>query len=392
VDGAEAELKRVLYDAGYPVKDERDLESGDQLDVSLFTELREYQTDWLDRFLEAGSGVLVGPAGSGKTVAAIGILAALESESLILVPTRELAGQWREELLRHTDLTPDQIGEYHGGQKEIRPVTIATYQIASMDRHRDLFDRRRWGLIVYDEAHRVPSPVTRSTANLQGKHRLGLTASPLREDDRERDIYTLIGPPIGTDWDALFEAGYVEQPAVEIRYVPWADEGAKAAYDESSHHRKRQLAATNPAKLEAVRDVLAERPDAKTLLFVDYLDQGEELAQELGVPFVSGETPHAERAQLFQGFRRGEHRSLVVSRVGDEGIDLPDAELAIVASGLGGSRRQGTQRAGRLMRPSGNAEVVILATANSREADFALQRMHHLSSKGVPVTERALTE
>ncbi|MFP4530538.1 MAG: DEAD/DEAH box helicase [Halodesulfurarchaeum sp.] len=392
VEGSEAELKRILYDAGYPVRDERDLEAGDHLDLSLFVELRDYQRDWLERFLEAGSGVLVGPAGSGKTIAAIGILAALEAETLVLVPTRELAGQWREELLRHTDLTPDQIGEFHGGEKEIRPVTVATYQIASMEQHRGLFDSRRWGLIVYDEAHRVPSPVTRSTADLQGKHRLGLTASPLREDDRERDIYTLIGPPIGTDWDALFDAGFVEQPAVEIRYVPWRADGARERYVESSHHRKRQLAATNPAKIEAVRDVLAERPDAKTLLFVEYLDQGEELAAELEVPFVSGETPHAERAKLFQAFRRGEHQTLIVSRVGDEGIDLPDAELAVIASGLGGSRRQGTQRAGRLMRPSGNAEVVVLATASSREADFALQQMHHLSSKGVPVTERDLSE
>ncbi|MFB6086526.1 MAG: DEAD/DEAH box helicase [Halodesulfurarchaeum sp.] len=391
VEGREAEIKRILYDAGYPVLDERELAEGDHLDISLYVELRDYQADWLERFLEAGSGVLVGPAGSGKTVAAIGIVAALESETLVLVPTRELAGQWREELLRHTDLTSEHIGEFHGGEKEIRPVTIATYRIASMERHRGLFDSRRWGLIVYDEAHRVPSPVTRTTANLQGKHRLGLTASPLREDDRERDIYTLIGPPIGTDWDALFDAGFVEQPAVEIRYVPWEDEGLTEQYAESSHHQKRQLAATNPAKIEAVKDVLAERPDAKTLLFVEYLDQGEELARELDVPFVSGETPHAERARLFQGFRRGEHRTLIVSRVGDEGIDLPDAELAVIASGLGGSRRQGTQRAGRLMRPSGNAEVVVLATANSREADFALQQMHHLSSKGVPVTERTLS-
>ena len=391
VDGAEAEIKRVLYDAGYPVKDERDLDAGDRLEVSFSLSLRDYQQDWLDRFLEAGSGVLVGPAGSGKTVAAIAVLAALEAETLILVPTRELAGQWREELLGHTDLTPEQVGEFHGGEKSIRPVTIATYQIASMDRHRGLFDSRRWGLIVYDEAHRVPSPVHRLTADLQGRHRLGLTASPLREDDRERDIYTLIGPPIGTDWDALFEAGFVDQPSVEIRYVPWRDEGAKDAYENAASHQQRQAAATNPAKVEAVRDALAERPEAQALVFVEYLDQGEALAQALDVPFLSGETPHAERARLFQAFRRGELSTLLVSRVGDEGIDLPEAELAVVASGLGGSRRQGTQRAGRIMRPSGSAEVIVLATAGSREADFALQQMQHLSSKGIPVTERSLS-
>ena len=392
VEGAEAEIKRILYDAGYPVKDERDLEEGDHLEVSLGVDLRGYQQDWLERFLDAGSGVLVGPAGSGKTVAAISILAALEAETLILVPTRELAGQWRDELLRHTDLAPDQIGEFHGGEKEIRPVTIGTYQIASMDRHRELFDSRRWGLIVYDEAHRVPAPIHRSTANLQSRHRLGLTASPLREDDRERDIYTLIGPPIGTDWDALFDAGHVEQPSVEIRYVPWRDEQAKREYVETSTHQRNQVAATNPAKIQAVRDVLAEQPESQALVFVEYLDQGNDLATELEVPFISGETPHAERARLFQAFRRGEEQTLVVSRVGDEGIDLPDAELAVIASGLGGSRRQGTQRAGRLMRPSGDAEVVVLATEGSREADFALQQMHHLSSKGVPVTERSLSE
>jgi DNA excision repair protein ERCC-3 len=392
VEGAEAEIKRVLYDAGYPVKDERDLDEGDQLDVSLGVQLRGYQQDWLERFLDAGSGVLVGPAGSGKTVAAIGILAALEAETLVLVPTRELAGQWRDELLRHTDLEPDHIGEFHGGEKQIRPVTVATYQIASMDRHRELFDSRRWGLIVYDEAHRVPAPIHRSTANLQGRHRLGLTASPLREDDRERDIYTLIGPPIGTDWDTLFDEGFVEQPSVEIRYVPWRDDEAKRAYAETSTHQKNQAAATNPAKIEAVRDVLEERPESQALVFVEYLDQGSDLAAELDVPFISGETPHAERARLFQAFRRGDERTLIVSRVGDEGIDLPDAELAVIASGLGGSRRQGTQRAGRLMRPSGDAEVVILATEGSREADFALQQMHHLSSKGVPVTERSLSD
>ncbi|MFB6132392.1 MAG: DEAD/DEAH box helicase [Halanaeroarchaeum sp.] len=392
VEGAEAEIKRVLYDAGYPVRDERDLDEGDAIEVERYVRLRDYQRDWVDRFLEAGSGVLVGPAGSGKTIAAIGVVSELESETLVLVPSRELAGQWRDEFLRHTDLGPDDVGEYHGGKKEIRPVTIATYAIASMDRHRDLFSNRRWGLIVYDEAHRVPAPVNRATTDLQGRHRLGLTASPVREDDREREIYTLIGPPIGTDWDALFDAGYVERPSVEIRYVPWRDESAEREYGNASRHRQRQLAASNPAKIDAVRDVLAERPDSKALVFVEYLDQGDEIAEALEVPFVSGETPHAERARLFQAFRRGEYETLVVSRVGDEGIDLPDAELAVVASGLGGSRRQGTQRAGRTMRPSGSADVVVIATRGSREEDFALERMHHLASKGVPVTERTLEE
>jgi len=390
VEGAEAAIKRSLYDAGYPVSDERDLDDGDALDVSVRLQLRDYQREWVERFLDRGSGTLVGPAGSGKTVATMGIMAAVGGETLVLVPSRDLAEQWRDELLRHTDLDPEQVGVYHGGAKELRPVTVATYQIAGMDRHRSLFDARRWGLIVYDEAHRVPSPVHRLSADLQGTHRLGLTSSPVREDDKEADIYTLVGPPIGTDWETLFEEGYVSRPSVEIRYVGWEDEAAKDEHGRATAHSARQIAATNPAKVDAVADVLAEHPDAKALVFVEYLDQGEALAAAIDAPFVSGETPHAERASLYDAFRAGQERTLVVSRVGDEGIDLPDAELAVMASGLGGSRRQGTQRAGRTMRPEGDARVVVLATRGTVEEDFARKRMRHLAGKGVEVRERVL--
>jgi len=385
-EGEEAAIKRTLYEAGYPVKDERDLDAGDDLDVELTTALREYQRDWIDRFLDQGSGVLVGPPGSGKTVAAIGVVAAVGGETLVLVPSRELAAQWRAELLAHTDLSAEQIGEYHGGEKEIRPVTIATYQTAGMDRHRSLFDSRRWGLIVYEECQHIPSNVFRRSADLQTKHRLGLSATPVREDDREEEIFTLVGPPIGTDWDALFDAGFVQEPEVEIRYVPWA-ETAGDEYAAASGRDRRQLAATNPAKIEEVRRLLQEHPDRKALVFVDYLDQGRALSEALDVPFLSGETPHHRRERLFQSFRDGERRTLVISRVGDEGIDLPDAGLAIVASGLGGSRRQGTQRAGRTMRPTGSALVYVLATRGTREEDFAQRQMRHLAGKGVRVVE-----
>ena len=383
-----AEVKRLLYEAGYPVKDKRELDSGDDLPVELGLELRAYQHVWVSNFLETSSGVLVGPPGSGKTVAALGILAAVEGETLILVPGRELAGQWREELLARTTLTAEQIGEYHGGEKEIRPVTIATYRTAGMDRHRQLFDSREWGLIVYDEVHHIPAPVHRRSADLQTRHRLGLSSTPVREDDRETDIFTLIGPPIGTDWDALFEAGFVAEPEVEIRYVPWGSEEAQNQYVSAEGHERRQLAATNPAKAEEVQALLSEHADKQALVFVEYLDQGQAYADELGVPFVSGEMPHAERERLFEQFRTGTLRTLIVSRVGDEGIDLPSAELAIVASGLGGSRRQGTQRAGRTMRPTGRARMYVLATRGSREEDFARRRMRHLAEKGVQVTEQ----
>jgi DNA excision repair protein ERCC-3 len=382
-----AEVKRVLYEAGYPVQDERDLETGEPLDVELRLQLRDYQHRWVSDFLETKSGVMVGPPGSGKTVAALAILARVGGETLILVPGRELVRQWRDELLAHTTLEPEQVGEYHGGKKEIRPVTIATYQTAGMDRHRQLFDRREWGLLIFDEVHHIPASIYRRSANLQSRHRLGLSSSPVREDEKEEEIYTLVGPPIGTDWDALFEAGYVAEPEVEIRYVPWADENVQNEYVSADGHERRQIAATNPAKIEETRLLLSRHPDKKALVFADYLDQGRALSAVLDVPFISGEMPHSERERLFSAFREGRRNTLIVSRVGDEGIDLPDAELAVVASGLGGSRRQGAQRAGRTMRPEGKSLVYVLATRGSNEEEFAQRRLRHLSSKGVRVRE-----
>ena len=382
-----AELKRTLYEAGYPVQDRRELETGDPLEVSLDLELRPYQADWVARFADAKSGVLVGPPGSGKTVAALAIMADVEGETLILVPSRELAEQWRERVLTDTTLSPEEVGEFHGGEKTVRPVTIATYRIAGMDRHRSLFDSRKWGLIVYDECQRIPSPVSRRSADLQTKRRLGLTATPVRGDDLEDRIYTLIGPPIGTDWEALFDAGYVAEPEVEIRYLPWASETHKNEYGVSEGHEKRQLAATNPAKIREIEAILRDHPGSKAIVFVEFLEQGNAVAEALGVPFISGETPHARRSRLFDRFRSGELDTVVVSRVGDEGIDLPDAEVAIAASGLGGSRRQGAQRAGRTMRPVGKARMYVLATRGTREEEFARQRTQHLAARGVRVRE-----
>ncbi|GKZ15830.1 DEAD/DEAH box helicase [Haladaptatus sp. T7] len=387
-----AEVKRILYEAGYPVQDERDLETGDDLDITCALDLRDYQREWVEEFVDLKSGVLVGPPGSGKTVAAMGVLEAVSGESLILVPGRELAGQWRDELLASTSLTPEQVGEYHGGEKNVRPVTIATYQTAGMDRHRQLFDQRRWGLIVYDECQHIPSRVFRRSADLQSKHRLGLSATPVREDDKEKDIFTLIGPPIGTDWDALFEAGFVAEPEVEIRYVGWDEETYHGEYANADGRGKRRIAATNPAKLDEIRFLLAEHPTSKALVFVEYLEQGDRIAEALDVPFLSGQMRHAERERHLQAFRDGREDTLVISRVGDEGIDLPDAEIAIVASGLGGSRRQGAQRAGRTMRPAGRARMYVLATRGTREEEFARQQLRHLASKGIRIQETVLDE
>ena len=409
-EDAVAAVKRALYDAGYPVEDDRDLETGDPVEIELTTDLRDYQATWVDAFLARKSGVYVGPPGSGKTVAAIATIAAVGGETLILVPSRELADQWREELLDHSTVDPGDIGLYHGGTKDVSPVTIATYQIAGMDRHRSLFDSRKWGLICFDEAHHITAPVYSRTAELQSKHRLGLSATPVSETGSEEDIYTLIGGPIGADWDALFEAGFVQEPEVEIRYVPWRDELAQSEYAAADGRERRRLAAENPAKIEEIRYLLAAHREKKALVFVEYLDQGAAIADALGAPFVSGETPHHERAELFRRFRAEDGGDgdaagtddgprdadsldvLVVSRVGDEGIDLPNAELAVVASGLGGSRRQGSQRAGRTMRPTGSALVYVLATRGSSEEEFAQRQMRHLGRKGVRVRETNVAE
>ncbi len=389
-EGSEAAIKRILYEAGYPVQDERDLETGEALEFDLTVSLRDYQQTWVDRFAEVGEGVFVGPPGSGKTVAALGAMAHVGGETLVLVPSRDLARQWAETIPELTTLEPNQVGQYHGGVKQVRPVTIATYQIAGMDRHRSLFDDREWGLVVFDECQHVPSDVYRRSTHLQSRHRLGLSASPIREDDRQTEIFTLVGPPIGTDWQALFEAGFVAEPELEIRYVPWGDDEQANAYAAADGREKYRIAAGNRGKIDEVRYLLSAHPEAKTLIFVDYLDQGAELAAALDVPFVSGETPHHERRRLLEAFRRDERDLLVLSRVGDEGIDLPTADLAIIASGLGGSRRQGTQRAGRTMRPAGGALLYVLATRGTREEEFARRQLQHLGRKGMTVREQTV--
>jgi len=260
-----------------------------------------------------------------------------------------------------------------------------------MDRHRGLFDDREWGLVVFDEAHHVPAPVFRRSTALQAKHRLGLTATPVRESDDEKEIYTLIGPPLGTDWSQLFDAGFVAEPEVELRYLPWDDEFAENEWASAEGRNRHVLAGTNPRKIEETERLLGES-EGTALVFVDYLDQGEAVADAVDAPFVSGETTHHRRERLFEAFRTGEEDALVVSRVGDEGIDLPNAELAVVASGLGGSRRQGAQRAGRTMRPVGRAEVVVLVTRGTREEEFARRQMRHLAEKGVQVHETVVGE
>jgi DNA excision repair protein ERCC-3 len=388
--GAEGAVKEHLYEEGYPPVDERRLEAGADLDIELVDdiELRDYQQNWVQAFIERGSGVFVGPSGSGKTIGAIGAMAAVGGETLIIVPSRELAQQWESELLEKTTLRRRQIGQYHGGEKRIRPVTIATYDTAAMSRHRKLFNEREWALVVADECHHAVANTWKRFRDIQSTARLGLSATPVRESGDAREIYTLIGPPVGTDWGRLFDEGWVEKPDVELILVPWASSRAREKYRSAEGNQKLIEAARNPKKVEVIRELIGRHQGQKALIFVDWLKQGRELADEIGVPFISGETRHSAREDAYQQLRNGELQALIVSRVGDEGIDLPDAEVAILASTMGSSRAQTGQRSGRTMRPEGESQVYLVLTKGSGEEDWGRNSTQYLAEKGIDVTKR----
>lgn len=391
-DGGEAGVKEKLYEEGYPVIDNRLLDDGESLRIELddSIELRDYQEDWVGHFLTRQSGVFVGPSGSGKTVAAIAAMAELGGETLILVPSQELAQQWKDELVEKTNLTPYDIGQYHGEKKRIRPVTIATYDTAAMSRHRSIFNDREWGLVIADECHHSVANTWKRFREIQSKARLGLSATPIRERGDAKEIYTLIGPPVGSDWGNLFTEGWVAKPDVDLLLVPWASDKARKRYQRADGNRQLIEAAKNPAKTKAVKRLLDRHDSEKTLIFVDWIEQGEHLSTELDVPFIYGETPHDERERRYNEFRRGEIDALIVSRIGDEGIDLPDAQVAILTSTRGASRAQTGQRTGRTMRPYGGSQVYILLTKGSGEEDWGRESTQYLGEKGIEIEKTEL--
>ncbi|MBC5792514.1 MAG: DEAD/DEAH box helicase [Nanohaloarchaea archaeon] len=380
-----AKIKEVLLKKGYPVEDnskfrEVDEKIGADLDG---IELRDYQKEYVERAYEKKAAVLANPAGSGKTVTSIGLMAKVDAPTLVLVPQRSLVGQWKRELLDKTTLTEDQIGEYHGDEKQMNDVTIATYHMAG--EKTSLF-RNDWGLIIFDEVHHIPSKLFRKTASLQSTRRIGLSASPVREDSKEKEIFALIGREIGADWARFFQDNYVLKPDVEIQLVEWESDFYRNKYNQASGFKKAIIASKNPRKTQYIEDLLEKHENDKTILFCDWIEQGEELSEEFDIPFISGETDFEDREDYFEKFRNDEIDTVIVSRIGDEGLDLPDAEVGIIASGQGGSRRQATQRAGRVMRPFGDAQVYIIATKGSNEEDFVKRQVEHLKEKGVPVT------
>lgn len=386
-NGAAAGVKQTLYEAGYPVIDKRDLETGSPLNIDLDgISLRDYQSEWVDEFVDRGSGTFIGPPGSGKTVAAIGCIVAMGGETLIVVPSRELANQWQSELLDKTTISKYKIGQYHGGQKNIKPITIATYDTARMSRHRKLFNEREWGLAIFDECQHTPAPVWKRTTQIQSKARLGLTATPVRESGSAKDIYTLLGPPVGTDWGRLFDEQVINSPTVSIEPVSWDSSTSQDAYYQKDGHDKRQYASMNPAKITKINALLNKHVGETILIFVEWVDQGKTYENELDIPFIHGETPHKTRESYFEELRSGERDSLIISRIGDEGIDIPNVDVCIITSTLGSSKRQTAQRIGRVMRPQGNARGYLIPTTGTNEEEFMKDSTQYLEQQGIDIT------
>ena len=352
-------LKQVLLKLGWPAEDLAGYVDGEAHPIALVQEtwaLRPYQTMAADSFWHGGSGVVVLPCGAGKTLVGAAAMARAECTTLILVTNTVAARQWRDELIRRTSLTAEEIGEYSGAKKEIRPITIATYQVVTTKRggihpHLELFDARDWGLIIYDEVHLLPAPVFRMTADLQARRRLGLTATLVREDGREGDVFSLIGPKrYDAPWRDIEAQGYIA-PAdcIEVRVT--LTDAERMTYAVAEPDVKYRLAATAESKTQVVIDLVAKHRGTPTLVIGQYVDQLADLAERLDAPIITGETTVRQREKLYEAFRTGEIDLLVVSKVANFSIDLPSAQVAIQVSGAFGSRQEEAQRLGRMLRP-----------------------------------------
>lgn len=392
-DWARGQLKQELLKLGWPAEDNAGYTPGTPHPIELNQDgwtLRDYQAQAAKKFELGGSGVVVLPCGAGKTIVGAATMAQIQTNTLILVTNTVSARQWRSELLSRTSLTEADIAEYSGSSKEIAPITIATYQILTTKRkgefaHLELLNARDWGLIVYDEVHLLPAPIFKMTADLQARRRLGLTATLVREDGRESDVFSLIGPKrFDAPWKEIEAQGYIA-PAecFEVRVdLPDEERMAYAIGDQDSRFR---IAATAKAKLAIMKRLLKKHQGEPTLIIGQYLDQIEQVSQELQLPKLTGETSVAEREELFAKFRRGELSTLVVSKVANFSVDLPEASVAIQISGAFGSRQEEAQRLGRLLRPKADGRTAAFYTLVSRdtvEQDFAQNRQRFLAEQG----------
>ena len=387
------QVKQVLLRLGWPAEDLAGYVDGEAHAMALDQtgwQLRTYQDQAAESFWHGGSGVVVLPCGAGKTIVGAAAMARAQATTLILVTNTVAARQWRDELIKKTTLTAEEIGEYSGARKQIRPVTVATYQVITTKRggvhpHLELLDARDWGLIIYDEVHLLPAPVFRMTADLQARRRLGLTATLVREDGREGDVFSLIGPKrFDAPWKDIEAQGYIA-PAdcIEVRVA--LTEAERMAYALAEPEVKYRLASSADSKTEVVIDLVAKHRGVPTLVIGQYVDQLEDLAAQLDAPLITGETTVRQRERLYEAFRSGEIDLLVVSKVANFSVDLPSAQVAIQVSGAFGSRQEEAQRLGRLLRPKSDgvtARFYAVVSRDTVDADFAAHRQRFLAEQG----------
>jgi DNA excision repair protein ERCC-3 len=386
-------LKQALLKVGWPAEDLAGYVDGEAHAIALREEgwsLRGYQKEAAEGFWAGGSGVIVLPCGAGKTLVGAAAMAQAQATTLILVTNTVAGRQWKRELIARTSLTAEAIGEYSGERKEIRPVTIATYQVITRKtkgeyRHLELFDSRDWGLVIYDEVHLLPAPVFRMTADLQSRRRLGLTATLVREDGREGDVFSLIGPKrYDAPWRDIEQQGWIA-PAecTEVRVT--LTDAERMSYAVADPEERYKMASTAHTKTAVVRTLLERHPGEPALVIGAYLDQLDELGEALDAPIIQGSTRNREREALFDRFRAGELPVLVVSKVANFSIDLPEASVAIQVSGTFGSRQEEAQRLGRLLRPKGDgrqAHFYSVVARDTLDTDYAAHRQRFLAEQG----------
>jgi len=387
------QIKQVLLKLGWPAEDLAGYVDGEAHPIELDQdgwELRPYQQQAVEGFWHGGSGVVVLPCGAGKTLVGAAAMATAKATTLILVTNTVSARQWKHELVKRTTLTEDEIGEYSGTRKEIRPVTIATYQVMTTKRkgvyaHLELFDSRDWGLVVYDEVHLLPAPIFRFTADLQARRRLGLTATLVREDGREGDVFSLIGPKrFDAPWKEIEAQGYIA-PAdcCEVRVT--LTDSERLAYATAEPEERYRFCATTATKRRVTQALVEKHRGIPTLVIGQYIDQLDELGEALNAPVIKGETSNPQREKLFDAFRNGEITVLVVSKVANFSIDLPEATIAIQVSGTFGSRQEEAQRLGRVLRPKADGHTAHFYSVVARDTvdqDFAAHRQRFLAEQG----------